>query len=216
MVTAGEYVNSGLGSEDIVHELQPIPFGIIPENGEVVVQQRQQKPWVNYVWAINQAPPVPAPATDLSARAKRRIRATWDIAVPTVAELCKWIEAHYAKRGDIGEWIWQTPRLLCRSAQRRFFPAWLATDQGYVNGHDGPAPHLLAEGPDHRRICEALRRGGANAFWKQAEHEDRKGAAERLLGIEAIKDAPEGATARDGRKFVRVYQERNFNALRLS
>jgi len=188
-----------MGPEDL-RSIFPIPYGIIPDTGEVVVQNNRMRVaavggWqnvraksagvpalVNGQWTkLYYDAPARMPPDDLSGRAKGRIRATWDIAVPTIAQLCRWIEAHYGKRGDAGEWIWQAPRLLCDAAQRRFFPAWHATDQGYVHGYDDPAPHLMAEGQDHRRICEALRRGGANAFWKEADHEDRASKAELVL-----------------------------------
>ena len=125
---------------------------------------------------------IDGPPDELATRAKRRIRATWDIAVPTVAELCRWIEAHYGKRGDLAEWIMHCPSLLCDEAQRRFFPKW--SQCGWAAKEIWAAMVSVStdrEGVDHRRICAALRRGGANAFWANAGREDRKAAGERVL-----------------------------------
>lgn len=152
-----------------------IPYGIIPATGEVVVQRnggpkilarhmvRMPSGWLS----MSNHASVP---TELSGRAKRRIRATWDLEVWNVARLIEWIEAHYGKRNDQLEWVAESPKLLCRGAQRRFFPIW-------VKG----AEYAWKESWDHRRICEALRRGGANDFWQRAAHENRRANAEKLL-----------------------------------
>lgn len=190
-----------------LHSIYPIPYGIIPATGEVVVQQSglgaasaPGRYWQNTATSTSSVSPQALMAAmrklyapgiqpslecvevDLSARAKRRIAATWDIEIPTVAQLILWIRAHYARRGDGEEWAVQMPKTLCREAQKHFFPVWLFEKHNKPQGTGAYDDAIvLAEAPDSRRICEALRRGGANDYWQQAGKEDRAAKAELVL-----------------------------------